>query len=275
MSQGGRQEPGRGNGYGDDYAEDDDEYYTYDATDEEDEGRRRPIVILAIVALIVIFAVVVFLAYKQGLRQGALDNPPIIRADNSPTKEAPVNPGGMQIPHQDRDVYNRLSGSGEPEADDAEHLLPKAEEPLAMDTPPATQPPITVPVAPQAASVEPAPVSPVISSAPTNLAAPVNVPKVAETVAPAAIAPVASSTAGGYVVQLAAFRDEPSARDAFRKLQGKYPSLAALGADIQRADLGDKGIYYRLRAGYLSKADAQTLCGELEGKGQACFVRTK
>jgi cell division septation protein DedD len=81
--------------------------------------------------------------------------------------------------------------------------------------------------------------------------------------------------AGGYVVQLAAFRDEASARESFRKLQGKYPSLAGLGADIQRADLGDKGIYYRLRAGYLSKPEAQTLCAELEGKGQACFVRAK
>ncbi len=268
MSQGGRVEPGYGNGYGDDYAEDDDEYYTYDATDEEDEGRRRPIVILAIVALIVIFAVVVFLAYKQGLRQGALDNPPIIRADNSPAKEAPTNPGGMQIPHQDRDVYNRLSGSGEPEADDAEHLLPKAEEPLAMDKAPAAQTPMTVP---ETAAVEAAPVSPVIS-------APAELPKVAETVAPAtpmALAPAASSTVGGYVVQLAAFRDEPAARDAFRKLQSKYPSLAGFGADIQRADLGDKGIYYRLRAGYLSKAEAQSLCADLDAKGQACFVRTK
>lgn len=275
MSQGGRVEPGYGNGYGDDYAEDDDEYYTYDATDEEDEGRRRPIVILAIVALIVIFAVVVFLAYKQGLRQGALDNPPIIRADNSPAKEAPVNPGGIQIPHQDRDVYNRLSGSGEPETDDAEHLLPRAEEPLAMDTPPAAQLPVTTP-APTMPVGAPAPISPVIP-------APAEVPKVAETVtpeapvasAPVAASPAASSAAGGYVVQLAAFRDEPSARDAFRKLQSKYPSLATLGADIQRADLGDKGIYYRLRAGYLSKAQAQSLCGDLSGKGQACFVRTK
>ncbi len=152
MAQGGRVDPGYGNGYGDDYAEDDDDYYTYDATDEEDEGRRRPIVILAILALIVVFAGVVFLAYKQGLRQGALDNPPIIRADNSPAKEAPVNPGGMQIPHQDRDVYNRLSGSGEQAASDAEHLLPKAEEPLAMDTAPAAKTPLTIP-APAATEV--------------------------------------------------------------------------------------------------------------------------
>tara|TARA_R110000868_G_scaffold877_14_gene6631 strand:+ start:14583 stop:15395 length:813 start_codon:yes stop_codon:yes gene_type:complete len=270
MAQGGRADQGYGNGYGDDYAEDDDDYYTYDATDEEDEGRRRPIVILAILALIVVFAGVVFLAYKQGLRQGALDNPPIIRADNSPAKEAPVNPGGMQIPHQDRDVYNRLSGSGEQAANDAEHLLPKAEEPLAMDPAPAGKPQSIVPT-PEATEVKPAPVSPVIS-------VPAELPKVAETVAPATTtktAPVASSAAAGYVVQLAAFRDEPSARDAFRKLQGKYPSLTLLDADIQRADLGDKGIYYRLRAGYLSKTDAQTLCADLEGKGQACFVRTK
>ena len=137
-----------------------------------------------------------------------------------------------------------------------------------MDKAPAAQIPMTVP---EMATVEAAPVSPVIP-------APAELPKVAETVVPAApmaLAPTASSAAGGYVVQLAAFRDEPSARDAFRKLQGKYSSLAGLGADIQRADLGDKGIYYRLRAGYLSKAEAQSLCADLDAKGQACFVRTK
>lgn len=267
MAQGGRQEPGYGSGYGDDYAADEDDYYTYDATDEDDEGRRRPMVILAIIALIVVFAGVVFFAYKQGLKQGAQGNPPIIRADNSPLKVPPVNPGGIEIPHQDRAVYDRLSGSGETTSDDAEHLLPRAEEPIEMATP-APQRPASAPE-PDVAAVEPAPVAPVITS-PTVPAAPS-----AATAKPSESTSVSASGAGGFVVQLAAFRDEPSALDAFRKLQSKYPSLASLGADIQRADLGDKGIYYRLRAGYLDKSEAQALCSDLESRGQGCFVRAK
>lgn len=264
MSQGGRQEPGYGNGYGDDYAEDEDDYYTYDATDEEDEGRRRPLVMLAIVALIFLFAGVIFLAYKQGLKQGAEGQPPIIRADNSPIKAEPVNPGGMDIPHQDRTVYDQLSGSGEQpvKGDDTEHLLPRAEEPIAMAVPEKT-----APVEP--APVMSAPVAPVEQAAPVLPAPVAEAAPVAETPAPVA------STGGGFVVQLASFRDEPAALASFKKLQKKYPSLAGLRADVQKADLGEKGIYYRLRAGYMAKPDAQALCSELEASGQACFVRAK
>lgn len=261
MSQGGRQDPGYGNGYGDEYAEDEDDYYTYDATDEDEEGR-RPLVILAIIALIVVFAGVVFLAYKQGLRQGAQGNPPIIRADSNPVKVAPTNPGGIQIPHQDRAVYDRLSGSTDTTKQDAEHLLPTPEEPMTMATPETV-----VPAAPSAtAPTIPAPTSTVVvEPAPVTPAKPV----------PEPVAVATPAGTGGYVVQLAAFRDEPSARAAFAKLQSKFPALKPLGADIQRADLGAKGVYYRLRAGFLSKADATTLCDGLAAKGQACFVRPK
>ena len=272
MSQGGRQEPGYGNGYGDDYADDDDDYYTYDATDDDDEGRRRPLVILAIIALLILFAGVVFFAYKQGVKQGALDNPPIIRADNSPIKVAPENPGGIKIPHQDRSVYDRISGADDNNAaSDTEHLLPSPEEPIQIAPPqPAAQAeapataaaPTTVPEAtPQAT----APETVVVKPAPVTPAKPVTEP--AEK--------LATATTGDYVVQLAAFRDEPSARDAYAKLQKKFPALKGLSADIQKADLGSKGIYYRLRAGYLSKADATTLCSHLAAQKQACFVRTK
>jgi len=270
MSQGGRQEPGYGNGYGDDYAEDDDDFYTYDASEEEDEGRRRPLYMFAIFVLIFLFAGLVFLAYKQGLKQGAEGQPPIIRADTTPIKGAPENPGGMEIPHQDRAVYDQLSGSGEP-ADDMEHLLPKAEEPMAMDAPKPAPSASNVPAEP--APVQSAPVPPVEQAPAIVAQAPVTPAQPVEE-APVAAAP-AATTSGGFVVQLAAFRDEPSALAAFKKLQKKYASLANLSADIQKADLGAKGIYYRLRAGFLDKPSATALCGELSGKGQACFVRPK
>jgi cell division septation protein DedD len=271
MSDGGRREPG----YGDDYADENDDYYTYDATDEEDEGRRRPFVILAVLVLLVVFAGVVFFAYKQGLRQGAQGNPPIIRSDSSPIKVAPVDPGGMQIPHRDRSIYDRISGTDDSASQDTEHLLPRAEEPLSMETqgqspvapsgvPEAAQNSVTVPAAPSSEVEEP-----------SQTKAPAAVPS---RPAPAATVPStapATSAGGGYVVQLAAFRDEASAREAFDKLRAKYSVLAKLSADIQRVDLGVKGIYYRLRAGYLPKSGAEDLCASLAAKSQPCLVRAK
>lgn len=263
----------RGRGY--EYEpEEDDDYYTYDATDEDDEGRRRPLVMLAIVALIVVFAGVVFFAYKQGLKQGAQGNPPVIRADDSPTKVVPTNPGGIEIPHQDKTVYDRISGD---KSSGAEHLLPSPEEPMAVKPAPAQPavPPSSAPSTPIGPSISPAP-SGEVTQQTLPPASTGNQPAIEPApVAPVEAAPPAASTAGGYVVQLAAFRDEASARAEFRKLQKKYTALAGLSADIQRADLGAKGIYYRLRGGYMDKAKASDLCAGLKAQGQACLVKPR
>lgn len=255
---------------------DDEDYYTYDATDEEDEGRKRPLVVLAIIALLVIFAGVVFFAYKQGLREGADNNPPLIRADQGPVKRAPENPGGMEIPHQDKTIYERLSGSNQTTQSDAEHLLPRAEEPMQVRKPEAP--------AAQTPAISPQVTSPTVPDTDIPASGAVAVPTAPVAAAPVAEVPVAevpgatpapADAAGGYVIQLAALRDEAAAQSEFKKLQGKHPQLASLSADIEKADLGAKGIYYRLRAGYLDKANAQTACTELKAAGVSCLVKPR
>lgn len=248
--------------------DDDDDLVGYDATEEE--GRRRPLMILSVIVLLAVFGGVVYLAYSQGFKQGAGNgSPPLIRADTSPVKVPPENPGGVAIPHQDKTVYERISGGMETHsADEVEQLLPRAEEPMPMaQTPdaPADQP-VTEPL------VSAAPVAPV-DTVPSVPAAVAEVPATIPDTVPA---PVVTATSGGYVVQLAAFRDEASALSAFSKLQKKYGAeLSGTQSDIQRADLGDKGIYYRLRAGYMDKAAAVALCDQLSKQGQSCFVRAK
>jgi len=266
----------RGRGYGYEPDEEDDDYYTYDATDEDDDGRRRPIVVLAIVALIVVFAGVVFFAYKQGLKQGAQGNPPVIRADDSPTKVAPVNPGGIDIPHQDKTVYDRISGDKSP-AEGTEHLLPSPEEPMAMKPPsgPEAAPAPQTPAAPSPAAPSGAVTQQSLPPVSTQPATATPAPTAPEAAAPVKKTAPSASAAGGYVVQLAAFRDEPTAQSEFRKLQKKHPALAGLSPDIQKADLGAKGIYYRLRGGYMDKTKAADLCARLKAEGQACLVKPR
>lgn len=264
------------------------EYERYD-DDEGAGGRRRSLMLLSVIALLVVFAGVVFLAYRQGSK-GPDGAPPILRADDQPTKELPENPGGKKFPHQDAGVYNRITGEGRPDPSEGEQLLPPAEEPLAIDNAaiPTEQDQQALDRMAQSLEtngIESAPLEQVPSSsqtgeqpepvqeAPAVPEAPAPAP-VEETPSPAAAATPASS--GDYVVQLAAFRDEPAARDAFKNLQSKYPELlGSRSVDIQRADLGEKGIYYRLRAGYMDKAAADGLCASLEARGQGCLVRQK
>lgn len=93
--------------------------------------------------------------------------------------------------------------------------------------------------------------------------------------APAATAPrFEFSVSGSYLVQIAALRDEAAADRAWSQLVSRQPALMA-GADkrIQRADLGARGIFYRLRAGaFETREAASAFCEALKSSGNECIV---
>lgn len=87
---------------------------------------------LAAAAAIIAFAGVgAVLLWQKGDVPGlATDGPPrVIMADKSPIKEVPENPGGKQVPNQDKAVYDRVSGKG-PEQLKQDSLIAKSEEPM-------------------------------------------------------------------------------------------------------------------------------------------------
>lgn len=86
------------------------------------------------------------------------------------------------------------------------------------------------------------------------------------------------ATDGDYVVQISARRSQQDALAAFSGLQDKYGDvLNGYRPLIQKADLGSKGIYYRLRVGPMTSKDtAATVCNQLKAKGlSGCFVSTR
>jgi len=106
---------------------------------------------------------------------------------------------------------------------------------------------------------------------PPESAAPAPAAQPAELVAaPAPEAAVAS----GYVVQLSSQKTEDQAKAAFASLQKKFGAvLGGQQPNIQRADLGSKGTYFRVRVGPLaSQAEAADLCRRLKSAGGSCFV---
>ena len=90
----------------------------------------------------------------------------------------------------------------------------------------------------------------------------------------AQVAALPDATTGGFVVQLAALRAKDGARPAWTRLQKAHPEL--LGdreLTIQKADLGDRGIFYRVQAGFFAdRAGARVLCNALKARGQDCLV---
>lgn len=162
----------------------------------------------------------------------------------------------------------------------------KAPEPTVAA--PAAPVPTLAP-APAPAPVAPAAPAPVVNVAPAAPPAPVPAPVkpvVEEKTAvkndtvesytrpketpPAKAEPKATSKAK---IQLGAYRSEKEARDSWNKIKAKHGELAGKTPIVVKADLGEKGIYYRLRAsGFASPAEAKSLCAALSAKGQACIL---
>lgn len=197
---------------------------------------------------------------------------PVIRADKQAFKTKPDNPGGMEVPDRDKLVYDRLSPN--PPAEAPERLLPQPETPLP--------PPAASAGAESAGTEPPSAAEPPAEKAKMETAAAPTVAEVtAAKVPPPAPEPPARNLAaskvlmtGAYRVQLGAVRSEDAAEGEWARLRKRYPELLAkLELVVTRADLGDKGVFYRLRAGPLSdQAAARKLCDDLSEKKVGCLV---
>lgn len=83
------------------------------------------------------------------------------------------------------------------------------------------------------------------------------------------------TVAEAYRIQLAAVRSTEAAEAEWQRLQAKHEDLLGeLSLNIERAELGEQGVYYRIQAGPLpDKQAADSLCEDLKSNDQACLVR--
>ena len=93
--------------------------------------------------------------------------------------------------------------------------------------------------------------------------------------APVATAPAPAPSAGGYTVQVTSQRSEADAQTEFKSLQAKFPGqLGSRQPIIHRADLGDKGTFYRALVGpFASSEAAAAMCSNLKAAGGSCIVQ--
>jgi len=77
-----------------------------------------------------------------------------------------------------------------------------------------------------------------------------------------------------FMVQIGASQNEKAAGESLARLAKKHPKiLGSLDVVVVRADLGDKGVWYRMRVGpFAARGDAGTVCGQLKAVDVGCFV---
>jgi hypothetical protein len=84
-----------------------------------------------------------------------------------------------------------------------------------------------------------------------------------------------SGVTGGYLVQVSSKLSEIEAKTSYQELQDRFPGvLGSRSPLIKRADLGEKGVYYRAMVGPFGTPDeASQFCGSLITAGGRCVVQ--
>lgn len=86
-----------------------------------------------------------------------------------------------------------------------------------------------------------------------------------------------SEVAGGqWQVQLMSSPNKAAVEKSWIEMSNKYALLKNVSHNVEKADLGAKGTFYRLKAGsFATKADAADFCSKLKAVGGNCFVAQK
>ncbi len=257
---------------------------------DTDSGSLSTGTIVLAIALIAALAAGAWYLLGRGPSPGADGEVPLIAAAEGPVRERPDDPGGREIPNEDSTVFSLIEP---PEEDGA--VPPEPEVPISDretgDQPVAEMPldkPLAEPDAPAPAdgTVEQLlpqvrvqnPEIPISEDArpdrdqsadpgeatenetrddqPPGEPAPAATPPpdldAAESVIPEPVS---------YRVQLGSLGTREAAEQEWERLQDRYRSeLGDLILDVQQADLGDRGVFFRIQAGPLDEEGAREVC---------------
>ncbi len=276
---------GRHRDNGRDYAPFEDDYRGFDV--REDDSTRGPLILALAVGVLLVFGAVVWNTYRQGVRDNGAGIPSVI-ADKEPYKRAPEDREGVAVPDTDKRFYDQMDDSERSEEQGVDYA---DRDSLAGDAlqggPPIELRPGREGAEPDDAQVRaladletmPEDEEETLRVVPTNpvAQAPAAAPAPRSLPAPAERGPQFAFTSDGmYQVQLAAFRSQDAAETAWAKMNSTKPELyRSAQKRIQRADLGAKGVFYRLRVGsFAERADASEFCDAVKAGGDNCIVVT-
>lgn len=218
---------------------------------------------------------------------------PVIQRPQTAVKIKPENPGGMDIPNRDKDVYNIVEKKT---VDNTvvENLLPEPEKPKLPDIVPDTAEvdvnaknldEIVDEVADSASSAKetskdvtseaiPSKPADILNDKPTVKAEVKETPK---EVVKATPEPVVQTVAkGAWQVQLLVSKDKDKIEKTWQEWANKYSLLKSYNHEVQSDNLGAQGIVYKLRAGsFASKEDAQKACSAIKAQGLDCIAKER
>lgn len=175
-------------------------------------------------------------------------------------KDSPLDkPVGKKVQKEqlsEKEVKKVIERAAETKIEEAalsKVVVPKKVEPVVK---PET---VQKKVAPKVAPVPKAKVKPKVK--------PVFKPK-AKVKSKSSVVPVEAAplpTAGDYYIQLGSVKSLTGAEGEWKKIKKRYSSqLSGFSHRVETADLGAKGVFYRIQAGPVSKKQALSTCGAIK-----------
>jgi hypothetical protein len=74
-------------------------------------------------------------------------------------------------------------------------------------------------------------------------------------------------------MQLASYKNEDAARMAADSLRARFAAqLSGFDVSVTRADLGDKGVFYRVMSSPTDEGHARSICSALKTRNAACIT---
>lgn len=262
---------------------------TFGLEDEEDDKKFSSIRLHAIGIGVLIGVLVALLASVLlfGSNDDELSEPIVVTESQRPVKVRPTNPGGMEIPDQDKTIYNRMRSN---DADTkVERLVVVEEVPVRPQVPTkegeilgkpqdissekmelevlsvqknAVQVPAPKPDALKIEQINTKKVVTEVKEKPVEKSVTKETPKVQK------------MSANEWHVQLISLPSKSSAEKAWPKILKAHSALlSGLPHDIAEVQIKGKGTFYRLRVGsFKNKKDAQSLCTKLKSRKQDCTL---
>lgn len=249
----------------------------YDFADSGGDSRRAWMSLAivragVVVASLAIFTSVVWYSYEEGTGAIARKPVPFIKADLEPIKVRPKSPGGLQVPDQDKKVYERLEG----DKDKRKAEAPKEPEKIVgeLTSPPPPRPTPREPVAEEAR---------LISGGRAHAVASIEwalLRKRKITIKQEQAAPKErkeSSADGAFRVQIAAYETPEDAARLWHSLVGRHEDLIGeLDWYVEKLYRGkNRTPLYRLQIGpFKDRKAAQDMCTKLGERKVSCLLVT-
>ena len=244
-------------------------------------NRRRGqiLTVMVSVAAVASFGSVVWWAHNQDVKAGGRGlEPLVVQAPTTPARIKPENAGGLVVPNQDKEVFNRISPGTVPAQ--PEKLLPVTVTPklpangLPLPSSPKEPETAKTPTPLQQASTTTAPAltQPKVPANPPNVQPATNAPTTTDSgPSIASLIENMSGPTGGWRIQVASVKNEDVAKSTWARLQSAHGDvLASLRMQAVRVDLGDRGVWYRVQAGPLDEKQAHSVCGSLKARKADC-----